>query len=105
MRYGDLFGPVNADDLDGAKKLIKSGSDVNVLDENKNTPLHYVRSPAMIKLLLGAGANLGNFNSRGINPLHDAKWKVDLIREFIMAGADVNSRTLHKETVLHFAAA
>jgi len=42
--------------IDVAQALIELGADVNGRDGDERTPLHFVRTPEMVSVLVGAGA-------------------------------------------------
>ncbi|MEE2742595.1 MAG: ankyrin repeat domain-containing protein [Bdellovibrionota bacterium] len=81
--------------LDMVKDLLANGININEIDKNVQTPLHYAceeENTNLVKLLLNAG---GYVNSRGyynITPLHVAcgKNNLPLVDELIHAGAYVD---------------
>lgn len=52
-----------------ARLLVQAGTDVNVVDKEGNTPLHYADSKPLITCLLQAGANPRTRNNEGRKPL------------------------------------
>ena len=85
---------VNSKDLfrfdSNFEKLIKNGADVNIQDEDGNTPLHYANTTEQMKLLLDAGANINQQNNQcGGTPLHWAN-TFEQLKFLIDSGADPN---------------
>lgn len=68
-----LFDAMEKVDLPAAKQAIADGADINVLDENDQTPLMWAadeNSPKCIDLLLKAGADANLADSEGNTALH-----------------------------------
>lgn len=91
-----------------------SDINVNIENEDKNTPLHYFcqkfRSPNCtdaFEIFIEKGANVSAQNNNGETPLHKAIFnnsvKVLMTSLLIKAGADVNRVNLLGETPLHYA--
>ncbi|KAH8982526.1 ankyrin repeat-containing domain protein [Lactarius akahatsu] len=94
--------------------LVERGADVNVRDEDHETPLHYACYPPELKLawmLLDHGANINAVDKWGRTPLGrmlEAKEPLDEDRSAVAQllvehGADVNAQDEDRETPLHFA--
>jgi len=63
------------DQVKAAKRLIKSGADINLQDKNGWTPLHFAaqeHSVSVVKVLLGAGAKVDLVDKFGNTPLFTA---------------------------------
>ena len=71
-----------------AKELVKRGSDVNVQEDDNDTPLHLAvinRSSELCKMLLDNGANYEVRGARNLTPLDIAKFlKLDEIIDLII---------------------
>lgn len=84
------------------------GVNVNRRDSEKMTPLHWVRSSEVARILIGAGADLSARDELGATPLHFVGWSkftdVQLIQTLIEKGADINARDNSESTPLHWAA-
>ena len=52
------------------QELIKCGADVNVKDNNGNTPLHFAQTKEIAENLIKYGANVNARNKQGETPLH-----------------------------------
>ena len=91
--------------------LIQAGADVNAMDDEKNSPMHYavrMKNLEIVKALLKAGANPESENSMRTTPLVLAVITDDLqmIQLLVGSGALVKTSGLTKTyTVLHTAAA
>ena len=93
--------------------LLEQGVDINVQDENHETPLHTSSSYGHlqnVRLLLKLGANVMAKNVHGQIPLHRvsqcqyfSEENVDVTRLLLQQGTDVNSRDKNQATPLHFA--
>ena len=99
-----LAWAVIRDNFVTVSKLLSSGANPNVRDNSGSTPLYYVQSPEICKILLEHGANIHNKNSiynRG--PLHNICKRVDcvnLVAMILSAGADVDETDADNETPL-----
>ena len=83
--------------------LIDAGAN---LDPPGNSPLHWVRSRAVAKLLIDAGADVNHRNKLGESPLHlapGAHWgpRAAEFKLMIAAGAEINARDKNRSTPLH----
>lgn len=65
-----LFRAVEEDDIEVVKLLIETGVNVNVKNDNGDTPLHIVRNVEIAKLLVKNGADINARNNNGDTPLH-----------------------------------
>lgn len=92
-----------------AAELVRAGADLNIVDSNKNSALHYAsqfRQPRMVEVLLNAGAN-PNLPDRWMQtPLTmTACWNDwDIYSQLIAHQADIHLATPHGGTALHYAA-
>lgn len=87
--------------------LLKTGAKVDAEDNLKATPLSLAASfgnTAVVKLLLAKNANPAHPDLYGAQALHNAA-TVDIARELIKKGANVNATTKLQVTPLHQAAA
>ena len=96
---------------DTVAACLRAGADpVSPLDERGGTPLHHAAraapDPAVIGILLQAGADVNGADFGGLTPLHHAaRWNVnrDILAALVEAGADVTARDSHDNTPLHAA--
>jgi ankyrin repeat protein len=112
----EYIGGIDTQDvLKVTELLLEQGVDVNVLDMNRETPLHVASSLRLlenIRLLLGRGAKADAQNVHGQTPLHLVCQRQDfndesanVARLFLQLGMDVNARDKHMATPLHLASA
>jgi cytohesin len=94
--------------LEVVKQHLAAGTDVNVKDEDKNTPLHiaaFVGTKEIVELLIAKGADVNaKEEGEGMTPLlaaigEDRKIIVELL---IVSGADINAQS-EMGTPLHLA--
>lgn len=114
---------VNVSDLNGVKRLLAEGADVNKADAVTGwTPLHaaaanpFGNSEAIVDILLAAGANVKAKDVDGFTPLHVAamnQWleynvpqamKANIANKFIAKGAIVDARDNKGRTPLMWTA-
>lgn len=72
------------------RALIQAGADVNAADSDGVTPLHIVSNPESALMLVHAGAQLSARDHAGLMPLHRALEDPERVSALIQAGADVN---------------
>lgn len=119
-----LMDAVSQNWIEGVEELIKLGADVNIVDSKGKSTLHeaYIHGPAMVGLLLKAGANPNcqdtdpefdpDFTSKTFGnrlqhrtPLHYCCHEGDLdsARLLIQGKADMNIQDAQFKTSLHLA--
>jgi uncharacterized protein len=102
--------------IEGVKKAIADGANVNARDNSGNALNHATanRMPrahligghkGIVELLIAAGADVNVKNQRGRTPLYDAAiWdRKDIAKLLFDAGADVNAKDDNGETPLDYA--
>ena len=99
--------------LNVARALLEHGVDVNSLDNDHATPLHFASSCGgleIVRLLLGHGAKANVENNLGQTPLHlvsqsdtFSSENPNVARVLLELGLDVNARDKDGATPLHFA--
>jgi ankyrin repeat protein/beta-lactamase regulating signal transducer with metallopeptidase domain len=96
-------------DIEQVKSLIAKNANVNLMDNNGQTPLHYAAGAGhrhIVEFLITRGADVNAMDKNGETPLYyagDAGWK-NVAELLIAQGADVNARNPGGETPLHSAA-
>ena len=88
-------------------------ADINALDHEGNTPLHYAvynDQTEMIRLLIDKGAEVNRKRKAanhedGVTPLHTATWRstIETMELLIDNGADVNMKRTDGAIALHYA--
>lgn len=89
-------------DLDGVKRLLNLGADVDGIDEEGNTALHMAAESGtenVVSFLVDRGADANAVNDEGDSPLHKATINnfVDIIGLLVTGHADVNIQVYHRE--------
>ncbi len=106
-----LFAAVRKEDLDILKYLIGNSINLEVRNEEKNTPLLSIFSPInnleISKYLIDHGANVNAKDERGKTRLiiDAGNDNEENVKYLISHGADVNVKTAEGKTALHLAAA
>ena len=98
--------------LDIVRLLLDYGANVNVHDNDRNTPLHFAVSGGCLeiaRMLLERKADVDILNNKGLTPLHRASkgWHdgyPDIVRLLLDYGANANAHDDDRNTPLHFAA-
>lgn len=98
-------------DLDGLKRMLDAGADVNGRDTLDQTPLIAAVSQdslTAVEALLKRGASVSIVDKAGWSPLHFATFfsaDTTVMKALLDAGADVNAQNDRGITALYFAAA
>ena len=108
-----LRSAVRAGSVDGVKKAIANGANVNAKGYRSygslvKPPLHYAAQyghKEIVQLLISKGANVKAKTDDGRTPLHSAAAKEhkDIAELLIEKGADVNAKSNEGKTPLHWA--
>ncbi|KAJ5067021.1 ankyrin repeat ph and sec7 domain containing protein secg-related [Anaeramoeba ignava] len=108
-----LFIACEKNSIKNIKKLIENGIDVNLKDENEETPLHFAckntnkNSLQIIKLLIEKGADINaKTQTYKQTPLHlicqNKNVNIfEIVKFLIEKGADINAKNFFEETPLH----
>jgi ankyrin repeat protein len=104
-----LFG--KNDQYSTVKLLLEKEVDVNVLDKNGKTPLHWAAGrrgyDSIVKLLLEKGVDVNVLDKNGWTPLHYTaeSGEYTTVKLLLKKGADVNAQTKDGKTPLYLAEA
>ncbi|KZS60289.1 ankyrin repeat domain-containing protein [Mycobacterium ostraviense] len=96
--------------LANSRRLLDAGADVNAIDEQGCTPLHFAakgESDEIVRLLLDAGADVNARNDKDETPLYNAVRNttpaaLDIMRLLRERGADPTIETANGSTALRF---
>ena len=114
-----LIRAANVGYLEEIKRLIKSGADVNVADNQGRTALHAAagtslylsKNTEVVKMLIAEGADVNAADNQGRTALHAAAGtslylskNTEVVKMLIAKGADVNAADNQGRTALHIAA-
>ena len=97
-----IWATIRADEV-AVETLLAFGADPNITDNYGCTPLHFVTSVGICKLLLAAKVNVNARNAYyGRTALHtyNTRREVDVIDMLVQAGIDVNAQCSGGETAL-----
>jgi len=107
----DLHFAAQKGDVSEVRRLIEAGADVNVQDEDGNTPVKYASAephPEVLRTLIALGASPELSDFRGFTPIHCVAGHgfydeaIEMAEILIEAGADVNVRSMkHGFVPLH----
>ncbi|NXD74128.1 ANR52 phosphatase, partial [Eolophus roseicapillus] len=97
-------------DVEEVRSLLNQKENINVLDQERRTPLHaaaYLGDVAILELLILSGANVNAKDTVWLTPLHRAAASrhEKALHLLLKHSADVNARDKHWQTPLHVAAA
>jgi len=112
--YAALHQAVSSDDKILMKVLQHEGINVDVQNDDKNTPIHYFcqtfRSPNCqepFQLFIQKGVNVNAQNKNGESPLHKAIFnnsvRLMMVDLLLKNGANVNLVNTNQESPLHYA--
>ena len=90
-------------DIIAVKKFLDNGHDVNSVDSDGSTPLHFTDTKEIAELLITRGANVNTKDNFGFTTLHLSDNPVT-VQFLINHGARVNETGFKGYTALHFAA-
>lgn len=104
-----IFKALGEDQMQMFTLLIDNGADVNVKDEQGNTPLHYAAQEGQTeisRILISKGADVNAKGFEDATPLHAAAigGNKDVVVSLLDAGADVDAENYMERTPLHLAA-
>ncbi|MBO4349339.1 MAG: ankyrin repeat domain-containing protein, partial [Proteobacteria bacterium] len=93
-----------AESADALKWYIDHGADVKVTDKHGNNLLHSKTfNPEMRGMMLNYNLDINAKNEEGQTPLFFVDLKnTDLLSAYIKAGADINARDKHGNTIVHY---
>uniref|UniRef100_A0A8U8C8B2 Uncharacterized protein n=1 Tax=Geospiza parvula TaxID=87175 RepID=A0A8U8C8B2_GEOPR len=97
-------------DVEEVRSLLNQKENINVLDQERRTPLHaaaYIGDVAILELLILSGANVNAKDTVWLTPLHRAAASrhEKALQLLLKHSADANARDKHWQTPLHVAAA
>jgi ankyrin repeat protein len=84
-----FFKAVDMDSLDGVRRQLDRGVDVNARNAGQETALHVTQDPDMMSLLLAYGADVNARNDMGMTPMFTKE--LPLARMLVEAGADIHA--------------
>lgn len=82
------------------EKLVSLGLSIDVVDNEGNSPLHFVRHPEMARGLLKHLPEI-RVNNKGELPLHMPSFPTEMIPELLAMGININARDTQQNTPLH----
>lgn len=105
-RQPELHHAVALDDLREVKRLIAEHENVNQLDDDGRTALHFAVSCEVVDALARAGADLESRDYSGWAPLHQAarRGRSGAVEALLNFGVAVDARDAKGRTPLHKAA-
>lgn len=101
--FTPLHGVAGEEQFEMAEFLIAHGADVSAKNDSGITPLHIAATPEMVRILVRHGASLEARENGGGTPLHIASENpesLDVMRELLTLGADVNAKDSSGESAL-----
>ena len=105
-----LMLAVMVENIETAKVLIKQGADVNAINDNAETPLHYAarhnKNNSITQLLLRREGNIEAMNNSGMTALYISALQGNdaVCRYLLEAGANVHAFNPDGWTALHYLA-
>ncbi len=104
LHFAANFGDTNV-----TKLLLEEGANIDIKDQNKNTPLHLAASNGhtdIVKLLMEKGSDLSVVNKEGNTSLHLAasNGHIDIVKFLMEKGSDLSAVNKNGDTLLHLAA-
>jgi ankyrin repeat protein len=105
-KYTDLITAAVYGHIDSIKKIIEEGADINMTDNDGDSPLHRAclssREQA-VSFLISHGATVNSRSNNGQSPLHYAAYAGNnkIVKLLIEAGADINMMSIHGQTPLN----
>lgn len=107
-RQNLLMTSVEAGDLEGVKKMLQEGMDINLLDSSEDTLLMRASKNGdekMASLLLQAGSDVNFQNKQGQTALMRAVQfeKIEMIKYLILKGARLDLKDNNGQTALNMA--
>ena len=84
-----FFNAVYRNNLDGVRRQLDNGVDVNAQNAVQQTALHVTQDPKMVRLLLSRGADVNARNDMGLTPMFTKE--LPLTRMLVEAGADIHA--------------
>ncbi|MCV6599896.1 MAG: ankyrin repeat domain-containing protein, partial [Alphaproteobacteria bacterium] len=106
----EFIDAIGHDDFHKAKKLIRSGANINVIDANGNTELHtasYNNEIVKVEFLLNNGANPNATNNLGNSPIISAATGrfcgKEVVQELSKHGANLDYKNAKQQTALKIA--
>ncbi len=106
---GDIFSAAKEGNIEEVRRLVESGVDVNVKDNDGRTPLHFAAGLGyieVVKYLISKGAYVNvKENAHGATPLHLAAefGQIEVVKYLISKGAEVNVKDNYGNTPLDYA--
>lgn len=100
-----LLRAIKASDLTGTRAALDRGADVTAPEPDGTTPLHWAvhaDNPALVELLLAAGATADTANRYGVRPiaLASTNGNAAIVGLLLDGGADANTALGEGETIL-----
>ena len=101
----EFLQAVNDNDIEGVKKALNSGANVNATGEDNWIPLVYAYANGyieLVKILLIKGANVNVKNNSGYTALIAASdaGHIEIVKTLLLKGADVNMKDKNNNTAL-----
>lgn len=103
-----LLAASSCGDVQGIKKAISLGADVNCKDDQGNTPVNLgakLSNYKQVKYFMELGAHINTPNNDNITPLHYSVEynNVNMVKLLLENGANIDARDLSQEAPIHWA--